>query len=340
MNETSHGAGMRRRPGARTRRGLGALLLVVAAGMLGCGGGESGSETKTGTDDTGAKTSSTSTEKSGPIRIGVTLLTVQHAFYQELRSGLQEAAAPLGYELFITTGEFDPARQANQIDEFIVQRVDAIVVCPCDSRSVGASIVAANDAKIPVFTADIASTSGLGTVVSHIASDNRAGGRQAAELMARALSEKGQVAILTHPTVASVTDRVAGFKERLADFPGIEIVAELSAEGKRDKAVSVMEDLLQSHPQIDGVFGINDDSALGALAAIEAAGKVGRIKIVGYDATPEARERIADGAIFGDVIQSPKKIGELTIQAIQTLLDGGTPPAVIPVEVGVFTAES
>ena len=71
--------------------------------------------------------------------IGVTLLTVQHQFYQDLRAGLQKEADEHGYRLFVSTAEFDPARQANQIDEFIVQRVDALVVCPCDSRSVGAS---------------------------------------------------------------------------------------------------------------------------------------------------------------------------------------------------------
>ena len=309
---------------------------VVAAFVLGCGGG-TGSNEASDTSSTNREEAPAAQETTEGARIGVSLLTVQHAFYQDLRAGLQSEAEKHGYELYITSGEFDPARQANQIDEFIVQKVDAIVVCPCDSRSVGASIVAANEAGIPVFTADIASTSPLGEVVSHIASDNHAGGRKAAELMGAALNEEGQVAILSHPTVASVTDRVAGFKERVAEFPQLNVVAELSAEGKRDKAVKVMEDLLQSHPQLDGVFGINDDSALGALAAIEAAGKMGEIVIVGYDATPEARERIDAGAIFGDVIQNPRLIGELTIQSIHTHLTGGHPEAVVPVAVGVYT---
>lgn len=273
-------------------------------------------------------------------RIGVSLLTVQHAFYQDLRAGLETEAGVHGYDLLITTGEFDAARQANQIDEFVVQRVDAMVICPCDSRSVGASIAAANEAGIPVFTADIASTSPLGKVVSHIASDNQAGGRAAAQLMAQALNEQGKIAILSHPQVASVADRVAGFKEQLANYPKMHIVAELSAEGKRDKAVRVMEDLLQSHPDLNGVFGINDDSALGALAAIEAAGKVHKIRIVGYDATPEARVRIADGGIYGDVIQSPQRIGQLTIKAIHQFFTGETPPAWIPVEVGIYVRQS
>jgi len=272
-------------------------------------------------------------------RIGVTLLTVQHQFYQDLRAGLQEEAEKLGYELLITTAEFDPARQANQIDEFIVRRVNALVVCPCDSRSVGASILQANDADIPVFTADIASTSPLGKVVSHIASDNKQGGREAARLLAEAIGGKGEVVVLSHPEVTSVMDRVAGFKEEIANHADIVIAAELSAGGKRDRAVRVMEDLLQSHPNVKGVFGINDDTVLGALAAIEAAGKLEQVKLVGYDATPEAREKIKTGAIYGDVIQNPRLIGQLTVRTIHDSLTGKTVPDVIPVEVGRFTGE-
>ena len=279
-------------------------------------------------------------QKSAEKTIGVTLLTVQHQFYQELRAGLEEEAARHGYRLLISTAEFDSARQANQIDEFIVQKVDAMVVCPCDSRSVGASIVAANQANIPVFTADIASTSPLGKVAAHIASDNLAGGRAAAKLLAQAIGDKGKVVVLSHPEVASVAHRVKGFKEELAAHSNIQLVAELSSDGKRDKAVRVMEDLLQAPPDLSGVFGINDDTALGALAAIEAAGKLKQVKIVGYDATPEARAKIKTGQIYGDVIQDPRQIGRLTIQAIRNTFEGQNPPLVIPVEVGVFTGDS
>lgn len=281
-----------------------------------------------------------SSQSAATKRIGVSLLTVQHAFYQDLRAGLEDEAQALNYALRITSGEFDAARQANQIDEFLVQQLDAIVVCPCDSRSVGASIRAANEAGVPVFTADIASTSPLGKVVAHVASDNVAGGRKAAGLLAAALDGKGKVAILSHPEVASVSARVEGFRKQIAASPGITIAAELSADGKRDKAVRVMEDLLQSHADLAGVFAINDDCALGALAAIESAGKLGRIAIVGYDATPEARAKIRQGAIHGDVIQNPREIGRLTIRAIHDHFEGRSPPAVIPVEVGVFTKDS
>jgi ribose transport system substrate-binding protein len=321
-------------PGRIARTTLLLLLPFIAAEVVGIGC-ERKEPTATGKTSAAAASGAPKAKQ-----IGVSLLTVQHQFYQDLRAGLQEEAEKHGYKLLITTAEFDPARQANQVDEFIVQKVDAIVVCPCDSRSVGACIVQANEAGIPVFTADIASTSPIGEVVSHIASDNKQGGREAARLLLQALGGKGKVAILSHPEVTSVMDRVAGFKEEIARHPDIQIVAELSAGGKRDKANRVMEDLLQSHPDLDGVFGINDDSALGALAAIEAAGKTRQVRIVGYDATPEAREKIKAGGLYGDVIQNPGLIGRLTILTIHDHLGGKEVAAVIPVEVGTYTGES
>jgi ribose transport system substrate-binding protein len=285
-------------------------------------------------------TVSSSSANADGKTVGVSLLTMQHQFYQELRAGLEESAKSHDYRLFIVASEFDASRQANQIDEFIVQKVDAIVVCPSDSRSVGASIAAANNASIPVFTADIANLSPLGKVVAHVASDNVQGGRKAAQLLAAALGDQGKIAILSHPEVTSVSDRVRGFKEELAKHPRMQIVAELSSEGKRDRAFRVTEDLLQAHADLNGLFAINDDTALGALAAVEAAGKAGKLQIVGYDATPEARSKIVARSIYGDVIQNPKLIGRLTVEAIHDYFSGKTPPAIIPVEVGTFTGSS
>jgi ribose transport system substrate-binding protein len=307
-----------------------AAAVLVAAALGGCAKKQPGD----------AAEQQRGTTSAAPKRIGVTLLTMQHGFYQELRAGLEQAARERGYQLLVTTGEFDAARQANQIDEFIVQKVNAILVCPCDSRSVGASIAQANAAGIPVFTADIASTSPLGKVVAHVASDNQAGGRKAAELLAAALGGTGKVVILSHPEVTSVADRVAGFKAGIALQPGMQVVAELSAEGKRDRAVKVMEDLLQAHPDLNGVFAINDDSALGALAAVEAAGKSGKVHIVGYDATPEARAKIDAGALAGDVVQDPRRIGALAIAAIDDAFHGKVPAAFIPVPVGAYVRGS
>jgi ribose transport system substrate-binding protein len=289
--------------------------------------------------------SRSSSEKAGAekgaahskLTIGVSLLTRTHPFYQELEAGLREAAAANGYELLITAGEFDVAKQRDQLQDFIVKKVNAIIVSPSDSRSIGTAIKAANDAGIPVFTADIACLAEGVQIVSHIASDNVAGGKLAAQAMAEALGGQGKIAIIDHPEVESVIQRVKGFEEELAAHPGIEIVAKLSGHGVKDQAFRTAEDMLQAHPDLKGIFGINDDSALGALAAVEKAGKLGQVVIVGFDAVPEAREAIKAGRIYADVIQKPHEIGTKTIEAVKTYISGGHVPPTILIPCGLFT---
>jgi ribose transport system substrate-binding protein len=256
----------------------------------------------------------------------VSLLTRTHPFYQDLEGGLAAEAAAHGFELNVQSGEFDVARQKDQIENFIVERVSAIVVCPCDSKSIGTSIQAANRAGIPVFTADIAVLAEGATVVSHIASDNVAGGRLAARALVEALGGKGKLAIIDHPEVESVIQRVRGFEEEIATHPGMQIVAKLSGRGMKDAAFRTAEDILQAHPDLDAIFGINDDSALGALAAVEKAGRLGRVVIVGFDAVPEARQAIRAGRIYADVVQQPRTIGEETIKAVAAYMAGERVP--------------
>jgi ribose transport system substrate-binding protein len=270
--------------------------------------------------------------------IGVTLLTRAHVFFKDLEEGLQAEAAKNGYELIVTAGEFDLGKQSAQIEDFIARKVDAIIVCPVDSRGIGPAIRKANDAKIPVFTADIASFEG--DIVCHVASDNVAGGTLAGEYLAKVLGGKGKVAIIGQPTVTSVLDRVQGFKNAVAKYPGMEIVADVNGEGVRDKAMQAAADVLQAHPDLNGIFGINDDSALGALDAVQQFNRPG-LSIVGYDATPPAVAAISKGtALKADVVQYPKKIGTTTIMKISEYFAGAQLPKKIPVEVGIVDAAS
>jgi ribose transport system substrate-binding protein len=270
--------------------------------------------------------------------IGVTLLTRAHLFYKDLEEGLLSAAARNNYELIITAAEFDLGKQSGQIEDFVARRVDAIIVSPADSRGVGPAIARANQAKIPVFTADIASQEG--DVVCHVASDNIAGGRQAGEYLARILKGRGNIAIIDQPTLTSVLDRVQGLKEAVALYPEMRIVADVNGEGVRDKALQVTSDILQAHPELNGIFGINDDSALGALDAVQQFKRSG-ISIVGYDATPPAVDAILKNtALKADVVQYPRKIGETTIEKIREYFSGRPPQKVVPVEVGIVDRDS
>jgi len=265
--------------------------------------------------------------------IGVTLLTRGHLFYRDLEQGMQDEAAKAGFKLVVTSAEFDLGKQAGQIEDFVARKVDAIVVCPVDSRGVGPAILKANAAGIPVFTADIAAQEG--DVTCHIASDNVAGGRLAGEFLAKTLGGRGSVAIIGQPAITSVLDRVSGFKEAIAKFPGMTIAAEVNGQGVRDRALSVASDVMQAHPDLAGLFGINDDSALGALDAAQQLNRPA-IAIVGYDATPPAVDAIRKGTqLKADVVQFPKKIGLATIERIRDHFAGRPVPKTVPVEVGI-----
>jgi ribose transport system substrate-binding protein len=275
---------------------------------------------------------------AGTKTIGVSIQNREAQFYEDMEAGLKREATKYGYTISVVDASRDNAKQQSQVEDFISQKVAAIVLTPYDSQAIGAAIVEANKAGIPVFTADIANTSKEGDVVSHIASDNVQGGGQAGSLMCAAVGKSGTVAIIDEPEVTSVQDRVKGFKAALAaGCPGVTVVADIDGGGERAKASSSMEDILQSHPALKGVFGINDDSALGAAKAISAAGDQGKIAVIGYDATPEAQTAIKNGSMYGDAIQHPDQIGSETIDAIHAYFAGQKPPAKISVPVGTFT---
>ena len=295
------------------RKAVPFLLVLAIAAALSCGG-------------------TADAPKGGKV-VGVTLLTRGHLFYRDLEEGLVAEAAKDGYRLVVTSADFDLGKQAAQIEDFVARKVDAIVVCPVDSKGVGPAIRRANAAGIPVFTADIAAQEG--DVVCHIASDNVAGGRLAGEYLARLLDGKGKIAIVNQPAITSVLDRVEGFRQAVSKFPGLAIVADVNGQGVRDRALEVAADVLQAHPDLDGIFGINDDSALGAMDAARQLAR-DRVAIVGYDATPPAVDAIRKGSpLKADVIQYPRKIGAATVEMIRRHFAGETLPKTLPVEVGI-----
>ncbi len=278
-----------------------------------------------------------SKNKSGKV-IGVTLLKRGDIFYLDLEEALKKEAANLNYEIIVTSADFDLGKQIAQIEDFISRKVDAIVVCPVDSKGVGQGIIEANNANIPVFTADIAAQEGK--VVAHIASDNVAGGRLAGEYLAKVLNGKGKVAVVNQPAITSVLDRVQGFKEAIQKYSEIKLVADVNGQGVRDRSLQVTSDVLQSNPDLKGIFGINDESALGALDAVQQLNKKD-VAIVGYDATPPAADAIMkETSLKADVIQKPGLIGETTIQKIKDYFEGKQVPAIVPVAVGIVDKES
>jgi ribose transport system substrate-binding protein len=271
------------------------------------------------------------TDEPAPAKrvIGVSLLSLTNPFFTEMADNLRDEAAKHGYEVIVVSGENDVARQNHQVQDFVVRRVDAIVLSPCDSKAIGESIRAANSAGVPVFTVDIACLDRGAEVISHIATDNYAGGRQAADAIREALGgHGGRIGILDYKEVESCLLRVKGFKEALAEHnrrPGsarIEIVSELPCAGARDRGYKAMEDMLQAHADLAAVFAINDLSALGARAALEKAGRADRVKLIGFDGQPEGKKAIGEGKIYADPIQYPGRIGRTAAATIARYFDG------------------
>jgi ABC-type sugar transport system substrate-binding protein len=228
----------------------------------------------------------------------------------------------------------DLAAQTAQIEDFVSKKVDLVTIVPIDSTAAEAEGRLVTSAHIPLITVDIAITKDAGQV-AHIASDNHQGGEIAAKKMADLLNGKGEVLVINNPAIVSVVDREKGFAAKLAEIaPGIKIVASQSGESKREKAQAVAEDLLQAHPNVVGIFAVNDEMALGALQAVIAAGRQDKISI-GFDASSEGLKEIAKGssAFKASVAQDPVQIGKIVTQTALSVLKGDKVDKLIPVPV-------
>jgi ribose transport system substrate-binding protein len=254
--------------------------------------------------------------------IGVSLLTLDNPFFKVIGDTIEAEGKKRGYAAIVVSGDKDPAKQGNQIKDFIVKKVSAIVLSPCDSKAVVPVIQEANAAGIPVFTVDIPCNEPGVKIVTQVATDNYSGGKEAAAAMIEALGEAGgKVAVLHFKQAESCQLRVKGFREVIdAHNAGgkakIDIVTELESGGAKDVGYKAAEDALQAQPDLRGIFAINDPAALGARAALEKASKTQQVVIIGFDGQPEGKQAIKDGKIYADPIQFPEKMGVQIVDAI------------------------
>jgi ribose transport system substrate-binding protein len=273
--------------------------------------------------------------------IGVSLLTTTNPFFNVLGESVRSSADRYGYDVILTSGEQDVNRQKNQVSDFIVRGVAAIVLTPVDSRSIATAIREANDAGIPVFTADVAVLDSSVSVVSHVATDNYQAGQMAAVAMIEALGGEGQVGIVDYPEVESVMLRTRGFLnelERNKQETGkeISVVSRLNGGGAKDRGFRVGQDMIQAHPALRGIFAINDPSALGAVAALEEAGRAEDIVVVSIDGQPEGKQAIKEGKIYADAVQFPERIGEQTVDVIMRYMNGESVPSEILISTSLY----
>jgi ribose transport system substrate-binding protein len=285
-----------------------------------------------------------------PRTIGVSIPNCEADFYRELVRSMTVQAASSGYRLDVRDAERDDTTQQDDVADFIERGAAAIVLTPHDSasRELVDVVARANGARVPVFTTDIALRPGpmeLGAgspiVVSHIASENAAGGRKAAKLLCEAVERHGDVAIIDQRfySITSVDERVAAFRDELGKrCPSVHVVNDIDTGGEIDKARAALEDVLQEHPNLAGVFAINDDAALGAAAAVANSVPHVTIPIVGFDAMQKGRAAVDEGTIDAEVVQYPQQMGTQAIKAVADHLAGRRVPATIAIPVATVTS--
>jgi len=261
--------------------------------------------------------------------IGFSAMTLTNPFFQTIADSMRSEAAQHGYELIVVSAERDVKQQADHVNEFIVKGVQAIVLNPCDSQSIGPAIAQANAAGIPVFTNDVKYDGTEGKVVCHVATDNYQGGKLAGEAIVAWLgSSGGKVAILHFPQAESCQLRVKGFLEIIdannsqAGNNPIRVVQTLDGGGMRDEGFKAAKDAIEANPDLSALFAINDPSALGARAALESAGKADQVVIIAFDGQLIGKQAIRDGKILCDPIQFPDQIGRVTIEQMIKHFDG------------------
>jgi ribose transport system substrate-binding protein len=269
--------------------------------------------------------------------VGASLLTQQHPFYISLAEAMKKEAQTENVPLEISIANQDLSKQLADVEDFITKGVDVIIISPVDSKGVRSAINKAEKAGIKVITVDVPANNV--DVTSFVGTDNFAGGERAAELMAKTIGEKGNVAVIDYPTVQSVVDRIEGFKKGIAKYPDIKIVA-IQPGITRPEALATAQNILQANPDIVGIFGFGDDAALAAASAVKAAKLENQVKVIGFDGMEEARNAVKNDPIMvGVIAQYPDLMGKVAVETAAKVIKGESVPAKQPIVPGVVTKD-
>lgn len=339
-----------------------AALLGLLAGCGREGGGESsapvssgvssGVSSRTGASETAAgappgavlsKADLEAVEKSAqPRRLALIVKTRNNPFFDPMIKAAEAEARALGVELEVQSPaqETDKERQFALVQDVTARGVDAILVTPADSKGIVPALKQAQEKGIPVINLDnrvdpdTARAAGL-DLAAYVGADNLEGGRKAGEAMVRALSGGGKVAILEGIRGTDNAEaRKRGFREAVEGK--LDVVASDTAEWDTQKAYAKFQSMLAAHPEIQGLFCANDKMAVGALQAIEEAGKRGKLTVVGYDNIPDVRPHLEAGTLYATIEQHPDLMGKYGVRAAVGLLNGKLPRGgefLVPLEV-------
>lgn len=257
--------------------------------------------------------------------------TLNNPFFVELRDGAQDAADAAGVDLDVVDAQNDSATQTNQLATAATSGTDGVIINPVDSDAAAASVSPLVSNDTPIVAVDRAVNGA--EVQSLVSSDNEAGGRQAADELAKAMGEKGAVIVLQGVAGTSASrDRGAGFTEGIKAYPDIDVVAQQTANFDRAEALDVATNLLQATPGVTGIFAENDEMALGAIQALGArAGE--EVSVVGFDGTADGLAAIEAGTLTATIAQQPDELGKRSVEVLVQLLGGESVEGAIPVPV-------
>ena len=270
-------------------------------------------------------------------KIGLSLSNTDNPFFADLRRGAERAADLFGAELLVKNAGNDDAQQLVDLQAFLDEPVALIIVNPTNAETVSPAIELANSAGIPVMTVDRAATNDA-QILAHVASDNVAGGKMAAEFVANSLNGKGSALELEGiPGTSAAHDRGQGFDDALKAVPDLKIAAREVADFDRQKARDVVEHLLKGGLRVDAVFAHNDAMILGAIDAFEAAQKPMPAVLVGFDAIPDALAAIREKKLTATVAQKPENMGWQAVKSAVAALQGETLPPKIFVDLELIS---
>jgi ribose transport system substrate-binding protein len=281
-------------------------------------------------------------------RVAFVLKTLNNPFFIEMQKGAREAADRLGVELVVQAAEreVDVDKQMQIIENLIETRVDALCITPSGSREVVPAIAKANAARIPVVIVDTrvdpkaAQDAGI-KLDGFVGSDNYEGGKVAGEYLLKLTGGKASVGLLEGiPGHETGDSRLKGFHDAVRGAAGVKVVASQTANWERDQGYNVFQNMLQAHPEIDALFACSDLMALGAVEAIAAAGRTGKVRVIGFDAVDDARKAIAAGTMLASVAQFPAEMGRLAVEDAVARVKGGPPPGERKVRIELVTKEA
>ena len=274
--------------------------------------------------------------KSKALRIGISFQELDNPYFAVMKQAFDEAGHSMGAELFVTDARHDVTKQVSDIEDLVQKGIDILLINPTDSVGVEGAVRTAKKAGVTVVAVDAQAN---GPIDSFVGSKNYDAGLQAGEALAKSLDGKGNVAILDGIPVVPILERVRGFKDAIAKYPGLKLVDTQNGKQERSTALAVTENMIQSHPDLNGLFSVNDGGAMGALAAIEASGK--KISLVSVDGLAEAVSAILKGGAFkATVAQFPRDQIRIALGIALAKRWGANVPAEIPVNVKLLTVEN